>query len=339
MPRLRLIALDLDGTLVGGTNEHAHYLSLRETLNRLRREQGLLWVICSGRRMRSFLSVWRPMMDIGLGPDYLILKGAYIYRATPRGYSPHWRWNMRIRRVLRANRRLIARALPRWNKMAKSMFPGIRTFTLRADYMRLHVADAKIAPQVAELMRRTARPYRDLLVFHYGHEVQLVTVPYTKGLAVFELARHLCVTADEVLAIGDGYNDISMMEQATARFTGCPANAELEVMRAVSERGGHIAAERGVAGVLDVISAHQHGTVRSEVPPGRAASAADSPRGIRRRPPQPRRSRLSREAWVVLACAFTLILVLAQFGMIPGGRLIVRPFHLLISLLAKLLPG
>ena len=45
----RMIATDLDGTLIGRSNEFGLYNAFREKINTLRREHDAVWVICTGR--------------------------------------------------------------------------------------------------------------------------------------------------------------------------------------------------------------------------------------------------------------------------------------------------
>lgn len=57
-----------------------------------------------------------------------------------------------------------------------------------------------------------------------------------------------------------------MLDGTAAAMTGCPANAEADVMEIVQKSGGHVATERGLAGVIEIMDAIQNGTVNSKLP-------------------------------------------------------------------------
>ncbi len=63
------------------------------------------------------------------------------------------------------------------------------------------------------------------------------------------------IPSDRVIAIGDGINDITMLNGAVTKFVGCPANASPEVIQAVRNAGGIVSDAHEAAGALDIIQA------------------------------------------------------------------------------------
>ena len=53
--------------------------------------------------------------------------------------------------------------------------------------------------------------------------------------------------------MGDGLNDISMLNGSVTPKVGCPANASLEVIDAVKKAGGIVSSKESAAGTLEVI--------------------------------------------------------------------------------------
>jgi hypothetical protein len=163
-------------------------------------------------------------------------------------------------------------------------------------------------------------------------EVDVREVPYTKGLAVAELAAHLGLRRENVLAVGNGSNDISMLAGDIASHTGCPSNSEPEVMEVVHRSGGHIATGRTLAGVLEIMEATQAGSVRSDLPenwrPPEEQPNPLSSRSSRDRGRTQSAARWRRKAtwWMVPAMAYTVLAVFASFDVLPFGGLITRPF-------------
>ena len=96
---IKLIATDLDGTLIGRSNEAGLYSRLLDVIDDARRSDNATWVVCTGRSLRSFKRYFAPMAEMGLLPEFIIVKHAYIYQARRSGYAPHRLWNLRTRLI------------------------------------------------------------------------------------------------------------------------------------------------------------------------------------------------------------------------------------------------
>jgi len=261
-----MLATDLDGTLIGSANEFPLYNDFREKIAELRREHGTLWVACTGRNLSSFRDFFSPMRLMGIMPDYVIVNHAYIYSISEFGCFPHILWNLRIRYLIWASKLYVRDAIESWHEMITGVSLGVSTVKRKEDRLCLRFDSEDSATVAADLLREKVKPYRHLQVFKYYMEVDVRSVPFTKGLAVSELARHLAIPASEILAIGNGHNDISMMHGDVAKDVGCPSNSEGEVIEAVHKAGGHIAGKKSLGGVLEIIEAYQSGNVCSDLP-------------------------------------------------------------------------
>jgi Cof subfamily protein (haloacid dehalogenase superfamily) len=97
-------------------------------------------------------------------------------------------------------------------------------------------------------MHRTEYPMRDLAI------LDILPPGCSKGMALGRLGESLGVAPDEMMAIGDNFNDMEMLE-----FVGQPvvmANAAPELLRIARERGWRTAPsndEDGVARVLEQV--------------------------------------------------------------------------------------
>ena len=76
---------------------------------------------------------------------------------------------------------------------------------------------------------------------------------FHKGSALAEVARREEIPVERRLAMGDGHNDLQMLDPAVAGEFACPANAVREVKEAVSQRGGRVATREHSAGVVEVL--------------------------------------------------------------------------------------
>lgn len=331
------MATDLDGTLIGSANEFPLYTDFRDRLETLRDKEGLIWVACTGRRLRSFRRFFSPMRMMGLAPDFVVVKHAYIYSLTSLGYLPHVFWNLRILFRMWISRLSVKDAIDEWHQMITGVASGVSTVRQRRDRLCLRFDSEASAAVAAGLLREKVKRHQHLQVFHYLMEVDVRSIPFTKGLAVSELADHMKIPREQILAIGNGHNDISMLDGTTAAMTGCPANSKPELMEVVHKAQGHVARTRSLSGVMEIIDAHVNDTVDSTLPdwwthPSQSYNPRQGRTNRRRR--SRRASMATRRIVVILG--ITLILVFARFGLIPFSGVINAPIDWVIARLVRL---
>jgi hypothetical protein len=215
---------------------------------------------------------------------------------------------------------------------------GCHVVEKKADRLCLRFDSQHGCDVAVEMLGNGVTNNSHLMLFRYMSEVDIRSVPFTKGLAVSELARHLGIGSSDILAIGNGHNDISMFSPGVAAMVGCPANSEAEVLQSVHLAGGHIASKPSLAGTLEVIEAFSGGRVSSELPSWW-------------RPPETRKNptpaRKGRRPWtrsqkfrfgLFLAIVYVVIVVFANFGLFPFAEWIMLPFRMLMGAVEKL-PG
>jgi len=334
-----MIATDLDGTLIGSANEFPLYSKFRDRLGELRKNHGMIWVACTGRSISSFRSFFSPMRMMGLMPDFVIVDHAYIYEVGQYGCIPHVLWNLRIRYLIWASKLFANQAIDEWHDMITSVSLGVSTIRRRDERLCLRFDSEESAKVAADMLREKIKPYPHLQVFSYLKEVEVRSVPFTKGLALSELAHHLEIPASEILAIGNGHNDISMMSKKVAHLVGCPSNSEPEVMETVHKEGGHIARYRSLSGVLEILDVYEKGTVNSNLPEGwvpperRDESFKRSSHHGRRTSP-----RVIRTWLLIVLVIYVVLNVFASFNLIPFvSQYITWPYRMLMSVLEKLI--
>ena len=334
---IRLIATDLDGTLIGGADEMPLYEDFRDRVDALRDSNGTVWAACSGRSMSSFREFFRPMRTMGIKPDYIVVSHAYIHSRTSAGYMPHLFWSLEIRFRTWTMLWRVRRELDQWRRMLRAGARGVLTLRRRKFRMSVRFDTENSAVYAADMLKQRARAYPCLQVFQRMNEVDVIVVPFTKGLAVAEMARHLKLRPDQILAMGNGHNDLSMFDAQVAGFTGCPANSDPEVIRAVHERGGHISRSSTLAGVLDIIDATMSGAVSSELPAGLDAEERAYQHSIKRDSRRHGRRGSKRNLWLFLAVAYVVITVFASFNLMPFSAAIMKPIWMLLRLVEKVL--
>jgi len=337
-PEIKLLVADLDGTLVGTVNEFPLYENFRRRLSELRRRDNMVWAACTGRSRRSFRLFFSPMNAMGITPDFVILKHAYIYGLTRFGYVPHAFWNIHIHYRLWANQLYIRQVINEWHDMVTGGALGVRTFRRRKNETAVRFDSEESASVAVRMLRDKLGDYHHLNIVQRKTDVDVTAIPYTKGLAVSELAEHLGLGPESIMAVGDGFNDMSMLDGRVARMTGCPLNAVREVKRVVHESDGHIASEPSLRGVMEILSAFDDGTVNSRLPEGvedrPQVGSLLSERGYSSRH---RHTEQPVNKWLIAAILYAVLVVFARFNLVPFSGQIMRPFSILEKGLARVL--
>jgi hypothetical protein len=253
MPHIGLVATDLDGTLIGASESESDFHEFRLLLERLRRERGTRWAIITGRLRGTMDEELFRFGVYGLHPDFLVLEDARIFRRHPRlGFVSFFWWNqsvglrrlwgaLRHRRVFGRIRRLLADEFPLGEDLS------FRVTGVWARFPDLAMADLAEAG-IRELMNGTAERFQ---FFRWPREMYVGPRVGTKGEALTRLCEHLHMPREFVFAVGDGANDISMLNGHAAAYPACVANAAEQVKATVRDAGGRIASAEGLRGVLE----------------------------------------------------------------------------------------
>lgn len=341
--QIKLLATDLDGTLFGSSGELALYDEFRKRLTTLREKYDMQWVICTGRSLRSFMHLFSPMKTMGLMPDYVIVNHAYIYHLKRNKYKSHYYWNLLIHYHLWASKLYMKDAIKSWYKQVMDMTDKVTTVYHRNNRLCLRFDNEDDAEGVAKLLLEKSREFKHLRVFRFMREVDVRMVPFTKGLALEELANRLGITSSNILAIGNGHNDISILDGVVAKYMGCPENAETDVMAVVNHNKGHISSRKFLGGVIDVIDAYLENKVNSDLPEWWVANKKKkNPLSQKRQMNHPPKAKMADRRKVVtittiIMIVYCVLLVFANSGIIPFANIIRMPIVWLMDLFVKIL--
>lgn len=285
-PRIRLIAIDIDGTLLPSASP----LMSRRNQESLRRAEaaGIEVVIATGRRHAYAMPLLR---QAGLGDHTVLISSNGTVTRTFGGESiDRWLLPLETARklcgllrqfggttvftfdrsgdhelVIESLRQLHER-IAAWveanSPYLKEVVPLERAFDGgespvqamvcgRVDEMRYaeeQLMESEFAGQIE--LHRTEYPRRDLGI------LDILPPGVSKGTALERLALRRGLGAGEIVAIGDNYNDLSMLEYAGhAVLMG---NAPPELLEMAGEKGWRVTATNdgdGVAMTIDAILA------------------------------------------------------------------------------------
>ena len=323
-----MFVTDADGTIMGRRPEFDQYIAFRARIQALRARYGAKWVVCTGRSLRGYSRIFRAMNRFGITPDYVITKPAYLYECRRWGFLPHWIWNFRILKMQWRETLKVRRVLPRLRRLVLNRNPFARVAYSSRQRLCFRFQDEGAEKFGAEILREEVRAYPFLQLFQSPGVLDIRVIPFTKGLTVTELARHLGISNDRILVVGDGHNDVSMLSLQPPCLAGCPSNAASDVLETVHRAKGHIASEASLNGVMEILDAYESGQVNSALPEDWVGY--DRP-GHSPRIPVRRKNRLVSFFMLAMALYVTL-LVTCYFCRVPGREMILKPYCILVEM-------
>jgi len=237
--QVRLLAIDIDGTLLNSSQQISP-----ETLNALQRAHasGIHVVLVTGRRHTFAMPIARQLsIDLCLissnGAITRTLAGETFYTevlpaATARRVCQHlsdfrkymvatFDRNEPGALALEQEHHLEA-TLARWIEKNKDHISWVTPIEdcLTSDPLQLMVCGTVAAMRPAEALLLDGRVTREITVLKTEYPVRdlcfldILDASCSKGVAVLRWAEHLGITRNEIMAIGDNYNDIEMLELA-----------------------------------------------------------------------------------------------------------------------------
>lgn len=232
-----LLSFDFDGTLVEPPEilePPAEFFRHLQTL----RSKGAVWVVNTGRNLKHALEGIEEAGLMPLQPDYLLLREQEIWEPDGNG---GWRdcgnWNQMGREKFAA-----------WLEEHQQVLSEIRQNWEQKDVGRwiedeedpaglLGWTEAAIEEFVVDL-QQWKRRYPRLSWQRNGVWLRFMVEGYNKGTTLQWLAQRLEISKKRVFAMGDGWNDLEMLDSEVAARFACPGNAVSEVSCRVADRGG-----------------------------------------------------------------------------------------------------
>ncbi|MEF3303599.1 HAD family hydrolase [Paenibacillus sp. GYB003] len=271
--KIGMVAVDLDGTLLGGTK--GRYGMLPEAVEALRRiaRNGAIVGFATGRDYPFMIELLkREGIDPAAEgwPHFMMEEERFIYELRDNGiYETDALRNDAVDRTEREHFRRIAHGVS--DSLAAALAaidPSCKRLAeekeLRRGFVELIFADAHAAREgetvVAEWLREQGLPYTAV---RNGKGLSVRHVSVGKGAVLSALCAQMNVPPAETLAIGDGANDLTMLAGPYGFAAAAPGNADEEVKERVRRRGGYIAERRYGAGVAEAIRHYElHEAVR-----------------------------------------------------------------------------
>lgn len=246
-----ILSFDFDGTLHHSGDSPPVPVAFFELIRKLRAERNVVWGINTGRSMpllvEGFIESEFPFL-----PDWVVAREREIYFPTQLGeWQPQAEWNEQCHReihdlfaqarpLLRQIRKLVEeRTGALWQEM-----DGEPAGFITQNLEEMEWLLSQIEPMVQDQPHLSWQ--RNSIWLRFGHR------DYQKGSSLRQIATHYRLTAAECFAIGDGHNDLEMIDPLYAKMSACPSNSVAAIKEKVAASGG-----------LITHAAHGHGSVEA----------------------------------------------------------------------------
>jgi len=255
MARIRLLSTDFDGTLIGHGSDGRCAPGLAAALSEHAREGGL-WAVNTGRGLEHTIAGLE-IFDAPVWPDFLLTHERHIFRRHENGsWDDHGTWNATCQR---RHEELFGAAQAVFGTMEKlsERLEGVTVLYEEKNPAGLLTATEELMDEVVGHLEREAAGIPDFGFQRNTIYLRFCHRDYHKGSALGELCRLENIPINEVLAVGDHCNDLSMLDGNYAGMPACPGNAIDRVKELVRRAGGYVAAEEAADGVVEAMRHYQ----------------------------------------------------------------------------------
>ena len=246
-----VIGFDFDDTLVLKGGDGSLDPRFFECVQWVRSTYGAAWGVATGRSLFNLVEGFNEAKFPYL-PDFVIAREREIYFPGQFGrWVPHDEWNQNCERdhhrIFRKSKRVLAKV----RKFVESKTEA-RWVSVEGDAAGIVATSDEEMNEIQQFVEGLSKHSnltfeRNSVYLRFSHR------DYSKGSGLVEAADRWGIGPDRILAIGDNFNDLSMLQPEICDACGCPANAVGEVKDYVRGRGGKVADKPGSEGVMEVM--------------------------------------------------------------------------------------
>ncbi len=254
--RPRLLAFDLDGTALKDGSVPDPLVSKLAKFAR----SGNILSTASGRH---FDAQERILAQSGITsesgfPQFMICADKFIFRLCGAGYVELADWNEGIRRRWR---RLLPEIIDRLPRVSNALNRHNLPHATVADreswdahgFVGLEFENVAAASAAMAVMEREVDGIAGAVINRAANFSAVTLSDAGKGEALKRIASELGLAPAEVLAVGDSYNDINMLDGRFGFQSAAVGNAEEVIQLVVRNNGGHVAQAAGTDGFAEIM--------------------------------------------------------------------------------------
>jgi len=251
MPPPALVALDLDGTCVRYEPRFEMDPVVVEALGGVRAAGGR-WLMNSDRPVEHMRDLALALPE-DLRPDALLARQRTIHWREDGDYRPHEPWNGEELALHASLWLSLQPHFEAWRKGIEAEHEVLEAYT-DGEVFAFRVPAGEIA-RLRDRMAGLVAPWSDAQVSGNEEWSFVLHSRFSKRRVLAEAARVLGIPPERILAIGDGLNDLTMLDGGFTPLVGCPADACEPVRRAVASAGGTVASRPKGAGTAEILLA------------------------------------------------------------------------------------
>ncbi|WP_028550810.1 HAD family hydrolase [Paenibacillus sp. UNC451MF] len=260
---MKLIAVDLDGTLLGGTVGRYGFKSSGVEALRQAAAQQMHVAIVTGRDLPFILELLHRegiVPEKEGWPQVIVSEERLIHLLDDEGkYKPETEWNEEVERIERSH---FADIMPGVSALLEGKLSQIDAASRRCEEAKeagrgfvevlFSSADTARAGEtvIADWLLQSKLPYYTV------RNVAGVCVRHStvgKGPVLAQACQTLGIPTEEALVIGDSCNDLSMLDGGFGFRAAAPGNAEEEVKARIHPTRGYLAAGTFGDGVAEAV--------------------------------------------------------------------------------------
>ena len=246
-----ILSFDFDGTLFDPKSKPSVNPDFFEDIRQLN-EAGWIWGVNTGRSQMQtttgFMEGQFPFM-----PNFLIARERELYTPGNFGrWNPVSEWNKKSDKDHARMFRKSKRALKKIKQHVEQNTNAEWTSEKGDPAGVIATSEAEMA-EIIEVVDAYCEEsdvlgyLRNTIYMRFSHK------DYHKGSSLAEIARRCGLEKEDVFAMGDGHNDLDMLDRNIADMIACPANADEEVKQHVKDKGGYLCQESASNGVIEAI--------------------------------------------------------------------------------------
>ena len=243
-----LLCTDFDGTLYSESHSPRIPEKLIEMIQELRK-QGMLWMVNTGRDLEYLLESLVEHSS-GVMPDYIGVVEREVFKYKSGEYHPVNHWNQHSRA---AHETLFERHSPLMREVSEWISSQFQAEV----YEDLHSPVCLIAKnnddadQIHSFVNSKLKDFSDLAWVRNDVYARFSHANIHKGTILNEVSKLHKLHATGIIAAGDHFNDIPMLNRRFANHLVAPSNAIPEVQDHIARNNGYISHFEAGHGVLD----------------------------------------------------------------------------------------
>lgn len=252
MARIKLLSTDFDGTLIGHPSDGRCVASFARALEE-HKSHGGLWAVNTGRGLQHAIE-GIVQFDGPFWPDFILTNEREVFHRSLEGeWVAHGEWNS-VCVQKHADLYVQGKDVLLHIEKLASACDDANVIYEEGLIAGLITANEEAMDQVVGWIEEAAR---DLPEFSYQRNtiyLRFCHKAYHKGTALGELCRLENIPASAVMAAGDHYNDISMLDGVHAAMPACPMNAIDAVKAVVRKAGGFVSLKPHADGIAEAVA-------------------------------------------------------------------------------------